>query len=164
MVSLMAGFEAITKFLIPSQVLADTLQFLREQGTQGCEGLVLWVGLASGDTAHVQRAVVPKQTAIRSRYGLSIHVDSETLYDLNVWLYEKRLRLLAQVHSHGEHAYHSETDNQHSIVTTLGALSAVVPYFGNVPCSLAHFALLRLSARGWIELSKEEAQELIDVR
>jgi hypothetical protein len=164
MVPIVAGFEAITKFLVPSQVLVDTLQFLHAKGSQGCEGLVLWVGLVFDDKANVQQAVIPKQTAIRSRHGLSVHVDGETLYDLNVWLYEKRLRLLAQVHSHGEHAYHSETDNQHSIVTTLGALSVVVPHFGNVPCSLEYFALLRLSAGGWIELSRKEIQELIDVR
>jgi Prokaryotic homologs of the JAB domain len=159
-----AGFEAIIKFLIPPQVLAETLQFLRVKGKQECEGLVLWVGIADNDAAQVQQAVVPKQIAVRSRHGLSVHVAGETLHDLNVWLYEKRLRLLAQVHSHGEHAYHSETDNEHSIVTALGALSVVVPYFGNVPCSLESFAFLRLSAKGWIELSREEVQGLIDVR
>lgn len=159
----MAGFDAITKFQIPLQVLSDTLQFLREMGTHGCEGLVLWVGIAVDNEARVHQTVIPKQIPVRSRDGLSVHVDGETLYDLNVWLYEKRLRLLAQVHSHGEHAYHSETDNQHSIVTTFGALSIVVPYFGNVPCSLESFAFLRLSAKGWVELSRDEIQGLIDV-
>lgn len=154
----------VTKFVVSAQVLSDTLEFLRETGSRRCEGLALWVGHVLGTEAQVLQAIVPKQIAIQSPDGLSVYVDGDTLYNLNVWLYEKQLKLLAQVHSHGEHAYHSETDNRHSIVTTLGALSIVVPYFGNVPCSVESFAFLRLSTKGWIELSREKIRGLIDVR
>jgi hypothetical protein len=159
----LVGFEAVSKFVVPSQILLDTLGFLREAGSRRCEGLVLWVGHVLDSEAHVRQTVVPKQIAIQNHDGLSVHVDGETLYNLNIWLYENRLKLLVQVHSHGEHAYHSETDNQHSIVTTLGALSIVVPHFGNF-ASFESMAFLRLSAKGWAELPSEQVKKLIQVR
>jgi hypothetical protein len=139
------------------------MEFLREMGGHGCEGLVLWIGTAVDGEAVIQRHLIPKQVPIRSRYGLSVRVDGETLHELNVWLHQNQLRLLVQVHSHGEHAYHSETDDEHSVVTTLGALSIVIPHFAVAPFSFKSSAVLRLTEAGWIELTSKQAEQLINV-
>jgi hypothetical protein len=158
------GFQEVSRFVVPAQVISDTIDFLREIGTYGCEGLALWVGTIDGDEAVIKRYLIPKQAPVRSGDGLSVHVDGETLYELNVWLHQNRMRLFAQVHSHGEHAYHSDTDNEHSVVTTLGALSIVVPHFAVGPFNFKSSAVLRLTETGWLELTDEQAKELIKVR
>lgn len=140
------------------------MSFLREIGRHGCEGLALWVGDINEEDAVVQSCVIPKQHPVKSEYGLSVHVDGETLHELNVWLHQERLRLLAQVHSHGEFAYHSETDDEHSIVTTFGALSIVVPHFATASFSFKSAAVLRLTSDGWQQISEKESERLVTVR
>ncbi|MHC2297262.1 hypothetical protein ACVJBD_001468 [Rhizobium mongolense] len=44
-------------------------------------------------------------------------------------LREKRLRVLAQIHSHPGRAFHSEADDEWAIVRHAGALSLVLPRF-----------------------------------
>jgi hypothetical protein len=140
------------------------MDFLRAVGTQGCEGLALWIGTIVNDEAQINQYVVPKQVPIKSRHGLSVHVDGQTLHELNVWLHQNQLRLFAQVHSHGEHAYHSDTDDEHSVVTTLGALSIVVPHFAVAPFSFNSCVVLRLAESGWVELTEKQAEQLVWVR
>jgi len=154
----------VSRFVVPAQVLSDSMDFLREIGRHGCEGLALWIGTIIDDEAEIKRYLVPKQVPVRSPDGLSVHVDGETLHELNVWLHQNQLRLLAQIHSHGEHAYHSDTDDQHSVVTTLGALSIVVPHFAVNPFSFRSCAVLRLTGSGWMELKEKQAEQLIVVR
>jgi hypothetical protein len=140
------------------------MNFLREVGTHGCEGLALWIGTILNDEAQIKQYIVPKQLPTRSPDGLSVHVDGQTLHELNVWLHQNQLRLFAQVHSHGEHAYHSDTDDEHSVLTTLGALSIVVPHFAVAPFSFKSCAVLRLTEAGWVELTEKQAEQLVWVR
>lgn len=160
----LGGFEEIVRFIVPPEVLSETLGFLRYAGGQGCEGLALWVGILKGNEAEIRRSLIPKQIAVRSRHGLSVHMDGEALHELNVWLHQNRMRLFAQVHSHGEGAYHSETDDEHSVVTTMGALSIVIPHFAAEPFSFESSAILRLTPSGWVELTRREAEGILVLR
>jgi hypothetical protein len=140
------------------------MDFLQEVGTRGCEGLALWIGTIINDEAEVKQHLIPRQVLIRSDHGLSVRVDGDTLHELNVWLHQNHARLLAQVHSNGESAYHSDTDDKHSVVTTLGALSIVIPHFAVAPFSFKSCAVLRLTGAGWLELTERQAEEIICVR
>ena len=80
----------------------------------------------------------------------------------NLWLYENKLKLLAQIHSHPSEAYHSKTDDEFPIMTTLGGLSIVVPYFAKHRLNHLDWAYYRLfSETNWIELNQSEIKNLI---
>lgn len=159
----MSGLTGVTQFNVPARVVSDTMCFLAAMGTTGNEGLVLWTGAVEATAANVTAAVVPPQTPLRSEYGLSIYVGADALHELGVVLHQRRLRLLAQVHSHGEGAYHSETDDQCSIVTTLGGLSIVVPDFARNAFDFDTCSVHRLGKDGWAELSDTEARAIVRV-
>jgi proteasome lid subunit RPN8/RPN11 len=141
------------------------LETMREFGSNGWEVLVLWVGDIEPNTgkAHVVQAFVPKQKAISDEDGVGYFVDGETLFQLNRDLSETGLRLIAQVHSHPQKAYHSEADDRYAIVTAEGGLSLVVPNFGSAPAHPSTWAVYRLHGRKWREMGTKEVGILFEV-
>jgi hypothetical protein len=123
------GLLDASRFDVPSAVLDETVEALREAGRDGLEAMVTWAGRRQGDIVAVTRTIVPRQTSYRTADGLLVLVDGDALFALNRDLYSRGELLVAQVHSHGEDAYHSDTDDHLSLVTLLGALSVVVPTF-----------------------------------
>jgi hypothetical protein len=159
----MAGLEAVKRFRISGTVLRHAYDFMAEVGRQGYEGLAFLAGTIDEDRALVSHAYVPEQKTMRTRSGLLVHVESEALHRFNMELFGEGLRFIAQVHSHGEHAYHSDMDDAYSMVTVLGGLSLVVPHFAVGPFDLETCAAYRLSRSGWRELSSSEKQQQIEV-
>jgi hypothetical protein len=157
----MQGLGDVKRFWISRGSMASAYDFMAEVGEKGYEGLALFFGSVEGKEARVLRTYIPGQRAIRSASGLLLRVESEALHDLNVHLYETGLRLLAQIHSHAEHAYHSLTDDDYSIVTVLGGLSLVIPDFARRPFKLSECAAYRLTYSGWRELTDSEKTEQI---
>lgn len=151
----------VETFEVPANVAAYTEKNLRRAGRKGFESFVFWTGQIAGSRFEVRHGHVPRQTARRSRSGLSVHVDGDALHKLNVWLYENQETLGAQVHAHPTDAYHSETDDTFPIVTTLGGLSLVVPDFCRAAL-LDHSAAYRLTSDGWVE-SETPLTELIAI-
>lgn len=158
-----AALEGVRRVVVTNEQLVTTRDFLRTMGERYLEGLVIWAGVVRGDLCEIHSVVVPRQSSIATPSGLLLSLDDTSLHDLNRHLYESGQRLIAQVHSHGEHAYHSETDNKHSIVTALGGWSIVVPHFASSDDLLCDCAVLRLSRDGWVELSDTEVYNLIEV-
>jgi hypothetical protein len=159
----MAGLEAITRFEISGVALDYAWNFMAEMGRQGYEGLVFFAGKLDGNLAFLTEAYVPEQKAYKTAHGLLVHVESEALHRFNAQLYEHSLRFIAQIHSHGESAYHSKTDDEHSMITVLGGLSIVVPHFASSPFSLSTCAFYRRTRDGWQELSDFEKETSIRV-
>jgi hypothetical protein len=118
-----------SRFDVPLHVIDETIATLRDAGRDGLEAMVAWGGRRHGDAVTVTRAIVPDQTAHRTTNGLLVVVDGGALFDLNRDLFSRGELLVGQAHSHGEDAYHSDTDDHLSLVTLLGALSVVVPAF-----------------------------------
>lgn len=141
------------------------LKTMREFGSHGWEVLVLWLGEIEPNTgkAHVIQAFVPKQKSISNENGVGYFVNGETLFQLNRDLSETGLRLIAQVHSHPQKAYHSEADDRYAIVTAEGGLSLVVPDFGSAPAEPTSWAVYRLHGRDWRELSTREVRSIFEV-
>jgi hypothetical protein len=148
---------------IESHVVSFTLANLQKYGAKGLEGLVLWLGEVEGDVAHVSRAIVPEQKSISRESGVGYFVEGNTLFQLNRALAQTGLRLIAQVHSHPNEAYHSEADDQYAIVTAEGGLSFVVPNFGKAPLDPTIWAIYRLTQGEWRGLNMNEAKLLISM-
>jgi hypothetical protein len=151
----MTELHDVTELRVPSAVLADGYQFMRSAGRARLEGMVLWVGTQQDRIFTVTELIVPKQQGLNTRDGLCAVVDEAELRRLNIYLYRNSLTLAAQVHTHPTVAYHSATDDQFAIATTIGSYSLVVPNFAVVDYALAECAVYRLSAEGkWLEVDE----------
>jgi hypothetical protein len=158
-----SSLDAVEVVHLHRGALVETVRFLQEAGLQGHEGLVLWLGQLEGTTASVQRALVPPQEPIRSEEGVGYFVTAETLFALNRFLNEQRLRLIAQVHSHPTEAYHSETDDRYAIVTNEGGFSLVVPCFARTEHSPEGWAVYRLRGGCWRPLDSTLTRQVFQV-
>ena len=132
-------------------------------GLRGCEGWVLWIGVIDGSSAKVTAAYIPEQKAFSAGGGVCVMVESTALHKLNVLLHGSGLQLIAQVHSHPGEAYHSETDDEFPIATTVGAFSIVVPDFAVQPISIQNCAVYRLTDDCWSELNSTEISHIFQV-
>jgi Prokaryotic homologs of the JAB domain len=158
----MRGLAHIKKVIVPASCVEEAHSHLRRVGHEGYEGFALWAGESEGDTFLVRANIIPEQRGLRSDLGVCVVVGGDELHRINVWLYEHGLTLIAQLHSHPDEAYHSETDDTYPIATTTGSLSLVIPDFARDPFSLANCAVYRLlPPSGWVELSQDGASSLI---
>jgi hypothetical protein len=152
------GLLAVTTFVIPARIVADTIQFLRQVGAKGFEGFVLWAGKLENDSTFAfSTSIVPAQHASVTESGLLVTVTGESLFAVNRFAHSNGVVLAAQVHSHPTHAYHSTTDDEYPLVTLVGALSVVIPDFARLaPADLEKWA--------WYRLSKQASWDALDDR
>jgi proteasome lid subunit RPN8/RPN11 len=115
-----------TQVVVPGLMVSQTLRELRRAGTDNRERVVLWLGTRAGNYVSVREVFVPLQEADEDYFYIPPRGMSELLSHLR----QNRLMTAAQVHSHPEHAFHSEADDRWAIVRHEGALSLVVPFFG----------------------------------
>jgi proteasome lid subunit RPN8/RPN11 len=112
----------------------------------------------------VSEALIPTQHHIRTNDGVCVSIGADELHRINVLLYEKKLTLIAQIHSHPGRAYHSSTDDEFAIATAAGCLSLVVPNFGSGAFDLKNIASYRLGSNGkWHKISFAEINRLIRI-
>lgn len=121
----------VEEFVVPLELVDQTLEPLQEAGRRGYEAFVLWGGQFDGlGRFEFVSAYFPEQTTSRGEEGLLVVVEGEALYRVNRAFYEQGLILGGQVHSHPTDAYHSDTDDAYPLMTLMGGLSGVVPDFG----------------------------------
>jgi len=153
----MSELSDVTELRVASQVLLEGYEFMRSAGRMRLEGMVLWAGKQQDTVFTVTELIVPKQKGLSTPDGVCAIVEADELRRLNMFLYRNSLQLVAQVHTHPTEAYHSSTDDQYAIATTIGSFSIVVPNFAVVNYALAECAVYRLNAQGsWVEV--DEAQ------
>lgn len=149
----------VEEFVVPLELVDQTLEPLQEAGRRGYEAFVLWGGRLTGDDRRFEfaSAYFPEQTTSRGEDGLLITVDGEALFRVNRAFYDRGLTLAGQIHSHPTDAYHSDTDDSYPLVTLIGGLSGVVPDFGEGGRARLHeWAWYRLVGRGrWISVGDE---------
>lgn len=154
----------VSEVVVPRTCLDDTYAHLRRAGLEGHEGLALWVGRQDEVRFNVSQAVIPKQRHIRTSDGVCVMLGADELHRINVWLFKEKFTIMAQVHSHPGRAYHSGTDDDYAVATTVGCLSIVVPDFARAPFDISRLAIYRLDARArWIGVSTAQARCLIRV-
>lgn len=155
----------VTALSVPRICVDELHAHLRKVGRQGHEGLGLWVGRQDGPHFQVHRTIIPAQRHIRTADGVCVMIGPEELHRLNVWLYRERLALVAQIHSHPGRAYHSSTDDEYAIATTIGCLSLVVADFARAPFDLTKIASYRLEGAGiWRPLPAGEVTRMISIK
>lgn len=134
---------------MPPDLLEETEASLRAAGRNGHELFVLWTGRIGGTMFEVHNAHIPRQIAYRSERGCGVRVNGDELHGLNAWLYEHAQVLGAQIHSHPEDAFHSDTDDTFPIVTADGGISIVTAYFCRDGLLAPSTATFRLTRGGW---------------
>jgi hypothetical protein len=135
------------RLVVPPQVIAETQLHLRAHGTRGEEGVVLWRGLVS--PPRVSGAVVPLQDCSVGRFRVPLEERQRITRELA----GTAEVIVAQVHSHPGHAFHSSIDDAEAIPRRPGALSLVVPDFAACPELLDAAALFELRRDGsWISV------------
>lgn len=160
----MKGYIGINLVNVPKNIALEGHKFMRLMGRQGSEGLVLWIGVVDGYTFNVTDLIIPKQKGVVSGGGVCVVVETEELRRLNYALYQAKKELIAQLHSHPTNAYHSSTDDEYPIVTTMGGLSLVAPDFASRPFDLRDYATYRLSEDAtWDEMREEDVLKLINI-
>jgi proteasome lid subunit RPN8/RPN11 len=161
----MSSLGNVSRVRVPRNVIDSTRAHLYAVGLHGCEGWVFWVGRVVDNLAVIAAAYVPEQKAYKSEDGVCVVVEAPALHKLNVWLYQNKLELIAQVHSHPGLAYHSDTDDRFPIATTAGAFSIVVPNFARAPLDIANCAVYRLEKSSmWTEMSRQSVEVMMEVQ
>jgi proteasome lid subunit RPN8/RPN11 len=160
----MEGYIGINKVLIPHGCIEAAYEHMRKAGQRRVEGVALFAGKENGEVFQIERTIIPKQEAMSLEEGWLYAVDGDELHKINVWLYENKMSLMAQIHSHPSEAYHSQTDDAYPIVATVGGLSIVVPNFARGQVDINKCAVYRLLPEmGWVELSEKEKNGLIEL-
>lgn len=150
----------VKRVIILGDVMTSTVHALRAFGKSRNEGLVLWLGHIDGHQAKITHSMVPPQRSIQTEDGVGYIVAEETLLEISRFLNQKKLRLIAQVHSHPGRAYHSSADDRYAVVTKEGGFSLVVPNFGFGRPDLTSWAVYRLSGPHWIQLDRDEVTNM----
>lgn len=158
----MSGFAQVERVHVPVTLARSAHAHLYKVGQNGLEGLALWAGTLEARVFYVRETYIPVQQGLRSPEGVGVFVDGRELHHLNRWLFQRKLTLFAQLHSHPTDAYHSETDDTFPIVTTAGGLSLVVPHFAQRPFALVDCAVYRLfPGPTWVALPAHEVARFI---
>ncbi|MDQ3934435.1 MAG: Mov34/MPN/PAD-1 family protein [Actinomycetota bacterium] len=150
--------DRVREFVVPTEVVDQTLQPLQEAGNRGYEAFVLWGGhLVTAERFEFVSAYFPAQRTSRGKDGLLVVVEGDALFRVNRAFYERGLTLAGQVHSHPTDAYHSDTDDTYPLMTLIGGLSGVVPDFGRGGREhLSDWAWYRLVGAGqWVPVGDE---------
>src|SRR5690606_12472634 len=146
----MKKLSTIQKIILPTSHISHVYEHLRQCGQQGVEGVGLWFGEFQTDVEFlIKSTIIPSQKAYEFEDGLLYTVGEEELERINLWQYENKQTLIAQIHSHPNEAYHSATDDAYPIVTKLGGISIVVPDFAFRAFKIEDWAVYRLSGSGW---------------
>jgi hypothetical protein len=154
----------VIRFDFQKACLNGAYSFLKKAGNKSYEAVALFAGKIEDDKAFISDVICPLQESSRTQFGLMYTVDGAELHRINMWLYKNKLKLIAQIHSHPTEAYHSETDDEFPIVTTLGGLSIVVPHFAQDPINHLDWAYYRLFAEtSWKELKHKEIKNIIKI-
>ena len=157
----MIGFTNIDKIIVSKANLRKAFDFLNYAGGKRVEAVSLFAGYEEGNTFQVKEVIIPKQLSYILEQGLMYAVEGEELHRINVWLYENKMKLIAQIHSHPSEAYHSEADDRFPIVDTYGGVSIVVPDFATGIMTLNDWAIYRLSLnKTWDKLTNRQVNSL----
>jgi hypothetical protein len=143
------------KFVVPRQVIRDSLAFFRLKGQLDKEGVVLWPAFVSAGIATISSIIVPRQIATR----LSFRIPPGETFPILAQIAEVGMVIPIQVHSHPNEAFHSEADDRWAFVRHSGAISIVVPDFGAIEEREfdGRTAFFRLNSGGvWQEMTKSD--------
>ena len=152
----------VLRYVVSRDIAAESAGTLRSLSGGRRESVVLWTGPNVPMEALVRRIVVPYQRAS------ALHFDVPLQERLRIarQLAECGEKLLVQLHTHPEKAFHSPVDDRLALPRHTGAISIVVPDFAEKWYGdLQEVSVNRHSGAGvWEELSREAVSMLFEVR
>lgn len=154
------------RLIVPKSLTDEGHQLMRDEGSKGHEALVVWAGRARANehgTFDVEAMIMPHQSAYVADNEVAVVVDGDAIFEMNALLFERGLRLLAQMHTHPGRAYHSDTDEQYSLITAEGGLSVVIPDFASADFDLRSCAVYRLRGGRWMQVVGTDVMDLIAI-
>jgi len=120
------GKFKLHKVFVPQYILCQTEEHLREHGSRGEEGMVLWSGIKlEKNKAIIKSCTHPQQYCT----PVSFDVPLDESQRINVLLEQRKEVIIAQVHTHPGGAFHSGIDDNFPITFIVGFFSIVVPDF-----------------------------------
>lgn len=142
------------RVFVPSLVVDHTELVLRQAGTHGHEGFVVWAGTLADADAYVSTLVIPRVTAGPVHDEVSAETTAHVLEALD----QRDLVPVVQLHTHPWAAGLSETDAIRPLAAVQGFISVIVPDFGYV--DLANVGLWSTHEyqgnHAWAELAEPE--------
>jgi len=115
----------IPRLTIGHDAVVQTICCIRQRGAHGAEGVMLWLGRRSALDSDVREAYEP---LFRSKADQFV-VPPEGMSALMDRICATGHAVVAQVHSHPGHAFHSLADETWALVKHVGAYSIVLPRF-----------------------------------
>lgn len=146
----MPGKKQMMPLKINRNVLDETLQGLKASSKK--EKVILWLGKRNTDSYVVEEMFTPIQITSSDYF----EIPEDGMEGLMSKIKISRKILVAQIHTHPGHAYHSMADDKWAILRHEGAYSLVLPYFcsttdrNNFLENVATFTLDRFNK--WVEI------------
>jgi proteasome lid subunit RPN8/RPN11 len=149
---------------IPQAAIEDSLDEMAIDGIKGTEGIVLWLGKDSDDTAVVTNLIRLRGPLVVKRKEY-INIHSALLNDVADIAIEHGLRLLGQVHSHppGCSVDLSPTDRMYGIQVP-SYLSLVAPDFARTRVPVDHWGVhIYRAESGYIRVRHEDVHRCLQI-
>ena len=146
---------------IPSRVIKDTVDGLREFGARRLERCALWVGRCAGGAFEVSAVWFPAQRSTAESY----EVREAEVFRVNRELVRRGLVAMCQIHTHPARAYHSVADNAGSMLALPGSLSVVIPDYGRGGGGggMRRWRVYAFDGASWIAVKSREAKRALRV-
>jgi hypothetical protein len=128
-------------------VVRRSFEVLRECGRSGNECVVYWIGPSTDSVVDVIEHPLHR----RSPFGYE--VDDKWLTNFFLGLAKSKRSVKAQVHTHPGAAFHSHTDDYWPVISQVGFISVVIPFFATGVQSLNDAWIGQLGKNGWTELN-----------
>jgi hypothetical protein len=147
--------------------MKETKLYLINKGKENKEAFVLWTGIQNPDNSYsVNNLLIPYQIADKNNFGYSFDIPGKSISEIIQVLYNSGEIGLIQVHSHpGASARHSLRDDTLSILNRSGALSIVLPYFGNIEFNDFSNCLVHVNVgiNKWDVLPYSKVKEIVKI-
>ncbi len=111
------------KLKITAKILSESIKLLKSSSKR--EKVILWLGENKEDIFFADEVYVPEQVTDVDYF----HIPEESMKALMDKIRKSGKILVAQVHTHPRHAFHSHADDKWAILRHENAYSIVVPFF-----------------------------------
>ncbi|MGF6311903.1 proteasome lid subunit RPN8/RPN11 [Bradyrhizobium sp. i1.8.4] len=141
------------KFLIPVNVLDDLMTALTRSQRQRHEGIAYLLGRSDGSVTLAVAVFAPEALTTSG----SFHVQTRAMISCMSAAARFELQVVAQVHTHPGHAYHSDGDVEGAKIRYPGYVSIVLPDYGrHLPLLAGAAAYIWQKTSGWTKLSDDD--------
>ncbi len=126
-------FPRVERWHIPEMAVADSLREMAQDGSQGNEGIVLWLGRRHGGEATVTHLVALRGPGVVKQPDLLI-IEPWLLNEVTDVTIGLKVALVGQIHSHGDgHGVDLSITDRTRGIAVPHYLSVVAPHYAMEP-------------------------------